>query len=29
MEKNVLKELSDGIENILKDMIPDNIKGIR
>lgn len=24
--KNVLKELSNGIENILKDMIPDNIK---
>lgn len=26
MEKNVLKELSNGIENILKNMIPDNIK---
>ena len=26
MEKNVLKELSDGIENILKDMIPESIK---
>ena len=24
--ENVLKELSNGIENILKDMIPDNIK---
>ena len=26
MEKNVLKELSAGIEGVLKDMIPDNIK---
>ena len=24
--KNILKELSNGVENILKDMIPDNIK---